>query len=689
MANRELFAQRTCASRTCDKLIPYWDLHNFCFLCLGFAHAEKAVYALDIDPKCLECSNLPISELTMRLSLVEQAFMPSSLRDAAFDDRFHYRRMMDPRASFSSRWGPPRIHRLHMPAAAGAARDEDAPIALQMSNRCRSPRDSDRDRWMESQLRPLAAQRVGGRSAGPTPGAYPHTSETRGRHEARGGPPAPDSPGPMHEDDTGEQEEYPESLSPVQDDDEGEELEADDYLPSYQPSHQSHEGSDPPVELVAATQRQEDTRVARRAHPRPAAVEVAATQRQEDTRVARRAHPRPAAVEPLPRSGDTNVQTGGSVASTAPTPQADSTAQAASTAPTPQAASTPAEEPAEVTIDEVYAKAATRCGLQWPSVVATGAPAPQVWQGLVTAPQEPPKRSRLPLAMGFQEVLTASWGAPTAPGAKPQKLRFNIDCVEAETFQLTSFPPMDKTLALHLQKSHNLPRNQKSPFSLSKEPSFTYDKDVAGSAATKEVYMATARNARALNASSLLQGSLKELLEEAGDTPSPQQVKEMKRLTQEMILLNMHSTEWAGRVMSLCVTHERARWLDHVTFTGAEDKKSLLNLKVTTGNLFQGAMGFLQESYLTRKAQEDAAASCIQAPPKPPPPEPRPRPARSTERARPQVRQSSSGSRPPARTAPPTSGARQGARRGGGRPPTASGHRQRPTHRGQTARQGK
>ena len=108
---------------------------------------------------------------------------------------------------------------------------------------------------------------------------------------------------------------------------------------------------------------------------------------------------------------------------------------------------------------------------------------------------------------------------------------------------------MDKTLALHLSKSHNQTRGQREPFSLFKEPCFTHERDIAGSTATK-VYKADPQ------CRALLQGSLKELLTASGDAPTPQQMAEMRRLTQEIISLNKHSTEWTGRVLGL---HESAR----------------------------------------------------------------------------------------------------------------------------------
>ena len=178
------------------------------------------------------------------------------------------------------------------------------------------------------------------------------------------------------------------------------------------------------------------------------------------------------------------------------------------------------------------------------------------------------------------------------------------------------------------------------------------------------------------------------LLEEAGDAATPQQLAEMRRLTQEIILLNKHSTEWAGRVLGLCVTHERARWLDHVTFTGVDDRKNLQNLKVAAENLFQGAMGYLQDSHAERKARDEAASSCIQAPPRPPPPKPQSHPARQADRGRPQVRQDRAPRKPS--SAPPAAGGEQRDRRDDdrSRPPFNKPHLRGP-NRGRNSKRGK
>ena len=110
-----------------------------------------------------------------------------------------------------------------------------------------------------------------------------------------------------------------------------------------------------------------------------------------------------------------------------------------------------------------------------------------------------------------QELPTGShrvMGCTHGPRRRPQEA-----LLQHRLRGLTTLSPMDKTLALHLSKSHNQPRGQREPFSLFKEPCFTHERDIAGSTATK-VYKADPQ------CRALLQGSLKELLTASGDAPN-------------------------------------------------------------------------------------------------------------------------------------------------------------------------
>ena len=583
--------QRQCGNSSCPQLLDDWDTHDYCFICLGFTHADDAVY--EQDPRCLECANLHPSDLRSRLNRAQRYFLPPrALYDEreVFDDdrrRFSSRRSEDRTAGWEDVTRRPRPR---ASAAAGSARALEPPERLRSSYReggsmpiVQAPRSRSPARGYYRSNEPRVAPPL-------TPPGERYGGVRR-RAASRYSPPPGTDPSDGDDEDEGE------------------------ALTSYQ-TRRCDDDDERGYRVVDEVEGDGDVV-------------------RHDARAT--ADQRP----PLPALGP--PQTGA--------PRLDATPAADGEAATVQADAVPppADPPkGETTLLELYKIATARCGLKWPGDEDEEAPATtSEWQGLDSVEEKIAKRSKLPLAKGFGAGLASSWDAPVAPDADPKKMRFNIDCVGTAELGLAAFPPMDSTLATSLLRSQV--KGQKAPFSINKDvPCFTNEKDVAGSVATKAVYKATASGARALNAAALLQGSLKVLLAEAGDAPTPQQLAEMRRLTQEIILLNKYSTEWAGRVLGLCVIHERARWLDHVTFNGANDRKNLQNLKVTPENLFQGAMGYLQDSHAARKAQDGAALSCIQAPSKPPPPKPQSRPA---DRGRPEnrnVRPAQASSAPPA-----------------------------------------
>ena len=290
------------------------------------------------------------------------------------------------------------------------------------------------------------------------------------------------------------------------------------------------------------------------------------------------------------------------------------------------AAATGAEQPEaeqqkeEPTMLAIYKVATTRCGLKWPGDEDKPPASQEGWQGQDKEKAEPKvaKRSKLPTAKGFAAVLTSSWEKPADKESDPKKMRFNVDFEDSDRLGLGRLPPMDPALTDFFLRDAG--RGQKAPFSLTKDgPAFTVEADKTGSANNKKVYDAAAACVKALNAAALLQGSLRELLVETQDSATQQQLSEMRRLMQEIIMLNKHSTEWAGRVLGHCVALERIRWLNHVNFQGPDDKKHLLNLKVHPDNLFHGAMAYIQDSLAEQRLRDEAAQTCLKLAPKRPP----------------------------------------------------------------------
>ena len=325
----------------------------------------------------------------------------------------------------------------------------------------------------------------------------------------------------------------------------------------------------------------------------------------------------------------------------------------------------PATEP---TLLDVYKVATSRCGLKWPGdeVVAS---TPVLFQGENKPEDKPPKRSKLPQAQGFAAVLTSTWAEPADKSNNPKKTKFDIDFEGSDKIPLDKMPKMDLALTDVFLKDIAR-RGQKAPICINgNTPSFCTEADKQGSANTQKVYEAASACAKALNASAILQGSLKTLLD--NDTASQDQVVEMRRIQQEIILLNRHSIEWTGRVLSLCVAHERARWLAHVSFTGPNDRQDILNVKITHDNLFPGAMRYMQDSLDAQRLHDEAARACLaQVKPKTPAQGSQPKQLYSKAAAKQKQREET-----PAPRSSSSSRDRQSDRREDDRPPSRGGRR--------------
>ena len=331
----------------------------------------------------------------------------------------------------------------------------------------------------------------------------------------------------------------------------------------------------------------------------------------------------------------------------------------------------------------IYKTAAARCDRKWPPPVQVRPDKGLVWQGMKKELPRAPEKHVLPFALGFRGVLTHTWDEPNASDSTGPRSAFPLDTEMPATAGLTGIPTIGRDMAGYLVNPF-----RPHYFPMGKPPTFLDDKNKKASMANKKLYGHLVTQAKSLNAGSLLQCSLSELLL-SGDTLSVEQVVEARRLIDEIVQLNWSVTEATGRAMAASIIQERTRWLDVHPTTGLIRAMLLdrpicntLDPDVPPEGLFQGGMKeLIAKGEESRKNTE--AMSQLQEPARPPPPPPlqssRPDRDRST-RSNWRFRSERVRARTPAPERPPARS------RGRSKPQKVDDHRDDPPPRGNSRR---
>ena len=285
-------------------------------------------------------------------------------------------------------------------------------------------------------------------------------------------------------------------------------------------------------------------------------------------------------------------------------PQEDAPATVAVVAA--QAEATPAPAEPQLPYDDtdlvsLFKKAVDRCGQQWPASQAPPATKETMCdrfrKKIRVTLDKPHAKPELPLNEGFLNTLTASWEKPcSASNSLSSGLKL-LDCAGQKAAGIESLPPMDKSLAGYLQGIN--------PNTILKDPEFSLQSDKDNSKITKAAYKCVGTAAKALNATTLLQGSVSHILVEAGDKPTPPDMAELRRLHLELLILTQAQTEMVGRAMANILVLERARWLGLNNRVG----RAHLDQKISTSSLFASML----EDMRTRDGQTKTDAEIIGA----------------------------------------------------------------------------
>ena len=266
---------------------------------------------------------------------------------------------------------------------------------------------------------------------------------------------------------------------------------------------------------------------------------------------------------------------------------------------------------------ELLKRAATRSDHVWP--VAAPPPDPEdSWPGAET--RAPSRKVILPLARGFKATFTASWENPTGKPTYVVKPTFDMDAMPS--LGLDALATVGPTVGAYL----NDPRAPRIR-PLAREPTLPSRSDQEASKAAGRMYDLVISQAKHLNAASLLQMSLTNILEGIGAAPKPEHaplLAEASRIHQELIKFSCATASLSGRIASSILIAERSRWLNSSPTLDATIRKDLLEAPIQAGGLFKGAVEKMALAVEEQRPGVEALTSF--APPRPPrPPRNQPR----------------------------------------------------------------
>ena len=228
--------------------------------------------------------------------------------------------------------------------------------------------------------------------------------------------------------------------------------------------------------------------------------------------------------------------------------------------------------------------------------------------------------------------LHLSWPKFTEPKGLP----FKYSISEAADLGLSGPPPMNATLTESFAGRFPGKRGKDNPFVTGDKPNFTDPVAKAANLASEKVYNSITPLVHDLNAMTIIQGSLVHLVNsEVQDAVTPEQLEEIKRTLQILVLLTRNSLQKVGYAMATVTMHDRKRWLAPMSFTeySTDVKKHFETLPIVPATLFPDAVEFLQSATEGKKRTQEVVASMI-APDKPNPPPQQQRKPRSQSRPR-------------------------------------------------------
>ena len=258
---------------------------------------------------------------------------------------------------------------------------------------------------------------------------------------------------------------------------------------------------------------------------------------------------------------------------------------------------------------ELLKQASIRCGRTWPNTTPLRNPEDD-WPGV--GAKTPRGKVVLPLAQGFKKTFTATWEKPTVAPSCP-KATFETEL--SESVGLKALATVGYTVGAYLLDP-SAPRIRP----LAVEPLLPTKEERDASLARGKVYTLVTAQAKHLNATSLLQGSLTAILAGMGDVPSRDEIAEIKRIHEEMIKFTWATTALAGHIATSITVAERTRWVNSNPKLDPAIRKDLLEGPIVPGGLFEGA---LERMALAVEKQRPACEALITFAPPPPRNQPR------------------------------------------------------------------
>ena len=282
-----------------------------------------------------------------------------------------------------------------------------------------------------------------------------------------------------------------------------------------------------------------------------------------------------------------------------------------SSAAAAEGAQDPASAIESASLTDLMKRAADRLQLDWPlAEEEAGRPSSLVlFQGSKGA-ATPARvtKTLFPVHESCAAALSTSWKNPFVA---PIPNHHAFHCAGMKEGGWHSMPQVEPMLANHLL-------NKGAATSL-KKCGFVDKNDRDFSSLNGKAYSAVASTARALNASAILLGSATKLQMAAGDKPNRETMAELRRITDELLVLTQAGLESAGRALAFNVVMERSRWMEHSGKTPAE-KQEFLEQELCPTGLFGGALPAMMTELEERKKEKEALEMYL--PRKAPPPAP-------------------------------------------------------------------
>ena len=260
----------------------------------------------------------------------------------------------------------------------------------------------------------------------------------------------------------------------------------------------------------------------------------------------------------------------------------------------------PTPPPLDTTeLQELLKRAAVRCALPWPQEETGVAPVASVFDAFGGARPKSTAAPTVPFMPICRQHATASWENPVTAPVPTIK---NLAVTGAKEEGLDAIPPIEGAMATHLLSTGHS--------DLFRQKGFVAKKDKDFSALNLRSFKMSSAAVQVSNASALLGGSAVQILMTAGDTPTPEQLAEVRRLLQEVMAITRTTIEVSGRAMAYAVALERARWMDYAKVSDGE-RAEILNRRIDPDRLFGDAMEKMTLRVERREKEERAMKACL------------------------------------------------------------------------------